>query len=432
MRRLRYAVTMKLTRREVLRLAGAGAAGLAISCGDNDPSRPPGVHHASAVFEPSSDAFSIALWSSLSHSVSVEVRDSRNATVLAITADLDSAGRAVVDVTDLQPSTTYQVSLLASGGTRLGPHTVRTAPADDDPRLVRLAVSADLDPSHEFDSDLLTQLAAAAPELYVSIGDFPYTDNGPPAMTVDEYRARHAELRTTPKVRACFDTMGIRAIYDDHEFRNDWDAMWVAAEPSRFAAAMQVWDEFFPVRGATGDIRFRSWRWGANVECFLLDTRRFRSADAAVDDANKTMLGEAQHQWLVAGVRASTATFKLIFTTVPLDFATGDDAWHVFTTERDRLFGELVGVPGIVFFSGDQHFFAAHRHAHGIREFQVGPLARGLGMPGPTAPGVVFRSVQYNFGQIDVDDQHLTICGIGADGSCFYKETLSAADLTPM
>jgi hypothetical protein len=144
------------------------------------------------------------------------------------------------------------------------------------------------------------------------------------------------------------------------------------------------------------------------------------------------MLGETQHQWLVDGVHASTATFKLIFTTVPLDFATGDDAWHEFTTERDRLFDELVGVPGIVFFSGDQHFFAAHRHAHGIREFQVGPLARGLGVPGPTAPGVLFRSVQYNFGQIDVTADTLTVCGIGADGTCFYKEMLTAADLTPM
>jgi hypothetical protein len=48
------------------------------------------------------------------------------------------------------------------------------------------------------------------------------------------------------------------------------------------------------------------------------------------------------------------------------------------------------------------------------------------------APGVLFRSVQYNFGQIDADSQHLTVCGIGGDGSCFYKETMSAADLTPM
>lgn len=423
---------MKLTRREVLRLAGAGAAGLAIGCGDNDPSRPPGPHHASLVLEPDSGAFSVALWSSLSHSVAVSVRDSRNAEVLAAIVDLDAAGRAVLDVSDLEPSTTYTVEMLASGGTRLGPHTVRTAPRDDDARPVRLAVCADLDPSPEFDSDLLLQLAAAAPELYVSIGDFPYTDNGPPAMTVAEYRARHAELRTTPKVRACFDTIAVRAIYDDHEYRNNWDAMFVAQEPERYAAAMQVWDEFFPVRGATGEIRYRSWRWGANVECFLLDTRRFRSADAAPDNALKTMLGETQHEWLVRAVQASTATFKLIFTTIPLDFATGNDAWNSFTTERDRLFGELVGVSGVVFFSGDQHFFAAHRHAHGIREFQVGPLARGLGTPGPTAPGVLFRSVQYNFGLIDVTSDSLTVCGIAADGSCFYKEMLSAADLTPM
>ena len=48
-------------------------------------------------------------------------------------------------------------------------------------RPVRIAVSADIDPSPEFDSDLLAQLAAASPELFVSLGDFPYTDNGPPS-----------------------------------------------------------------------------------------------------------------------------------------------------------------------------------------------------------------------------------------------------------
>jgi alkaline phosphatase D len=428
---MRYAVTMKLSRRDWLRLAGSGAAALVIGCGDNDPPHPAGSHHASMILEPDSTSFMIALWSSISRRVAVEVRDSRN-DVLSTVVDLDSAGRAALDVTDLAPSTTYQVSLLCEGGITLGPHTVKTAPLPDDTRPVRLAVSADLDPDPSFDSELLVQLAAAAPDVFVSIGDFPYTDNGPPAMTVQTYRERHAELRTAPKVRACFDTMGVRAIYDDHEFRNDWDASWVMKEPARYAAAMQVWDEFFPVRGATADIRYRSWRWGANAECFLLDCRRFRSADADPDGPNKTMLGQAQHAWLVDAVKRSTATFKILFTTVPLDFATGDDAWHVFTDERDQLFGELVGVPGIVFFSGDQHFFAAHRHAHGIREFQIGPLARGLGIPGPTAPGVLFRSVQYNFGLIDVTGDRLTVCGIGADGSCFYKEELSAADLTPM
>lgn len=422
---------MKLSRRDVLRLASAGVARLAIGCGDNDPSHPAGPHHASMILEPDSSAFTVALWSSISRYVAVEVHDSRNV-VLSAVVDLDAAGRAAVDVGDLVPSTTYQVSLLCEGGIRLGPHTVRTAPAPEDARPVRIAVAADLDPDPSFDSDLLEQLAAAAPEVFVSIGDFPYTDDGPPAQTVATYRERHAQLRTAPKVRACFDTMGVRAIYDDHEFRNDWDASWVAKEPSRYAAAMQVWDEFFPVRGATGDIRYRSFRWGANAECFVLDCRRFRSADADPDGPGKSMLGQAQYAWLVDAVKRSTATFKLIFTSVPLDFSLSNDTWNVFTHERERLFAELVGVPGIVFFSGDQHYFAAHRHAHGIREFQVGPLARGLGTPGPDAPGVLFRSVQYNFGLIDVTGDRLTVTGIGADGSCFYNEQLSAADLTPM
>ena len=383
------------------------------------------------ILEPDSTAFTVALWSSISRYVAVEVHDSRNV-VLTTVVDLDAAGRAAVDIGDLAPSTTYQVSLLCEGGITLGPHTVRTAPAPEDPRPVRIAVSADLDPDPSYDSDLLEQLAAAAPEVFVSIGDFPYTDNGPRAETVATYRERHAELRTAPKVRACFDTMGVRAIYDDHEFRNNWDASWVAKEASRYAAAMQVWDEFFPVRGATGDIRYRSFRWGANADCFVLDCRRFRSADADPDGPGKSMLGQAQYAWLVDAVKHSTATFKLIFTSVPLDFSLGTDTWNVFTHERDQLFGELVGVPGIVFFSGDQHYFAAHRHAYGIREFQVGPLARGLGTPGPEAPGVLFRSIQYNFGLIDVTGDQLTISGIAADGSCFYKEELSAADLTPM
>ena len=422
---------MKLSRRDVLRLASAGAARLAIGCGDNNPPHPAGPHHASMILEPDSTAFTVALWSSISRYVAIEVHDSRNV-VLTTVVDLDAAGRAAVDIGDLAPSTTYQVSLLCEGGITLGPHTVRTAPAPEDPRPVRIAVSADLDPDPSYDSDLLEQLAAAAPEVFVSIGDFPYTDNGPRAETVATYRERHAELRTAPKVRACFDTMGVRAIYDDHEFRNNWDASWVAKEASRYAAAMQVWDEFFPVRGATGDIRYRSFRWGANADCFVLDCRRFRSADADPDGPGKSMLGQAQYAWLVDAVKHSTATFKLIFTSVPLDFSLGTDTWNVFTHERDQLFGELVGVPGIVFFSGDQHYFAAHRHAYGIREFQVGPLARGLGTPGPEAPGVLFRSIQYNFGLIDVTGDQLTISGIAADGSCFYKEELSAADLTPM
>jgi alkaline phosphatase D len=278
---------------------------------------------------------------------------------------------------------------------------------------------------------VIDAVIAAAPELVISIGDFPYTDNGPPATTVPEYRARHAETRRHPPVRALFEAAGCYAIYDDHEVRNDWDGRARLDEPARYAAALQVWDEFFPQRAAAGEVRYRRWRWGAHLECFLLDCRRFRSANNAIDDASKTMLGAEQHRWLVDGVTASAATFKLILTSVPLDYGTGDDHWASFATERDALLAALIGTPGVLFASADQHWFAAHRHAFGVREMQVGPLARGLGIPPPPVPGVLFRDVRYNAGLIDIAGDQLMLTGLGADGERFYRETLSAADLTP-
>lgn len=418
-----------LTRRDVLRLAGIGAVSRSFGCGDNGGPRPPGNDHAAFVVEPESDSFIVVVWSSIARTAALEVQ---SGDAIVFSTVMEISGTAAVDVTGLEPSRSYQVTIVCDSGARLGPHHVRTAPRADDPRSVRIAVAADIDPNPEFDSDLLHHLAAASPELFVSLGDFPYADNGPDvAVTVDAYRRRYAETLTEPTLRAWLQTTSVRAIYDDHEFRNDWDQMFATVEASRYAAAMQVWDEFFPIRGAIGDVRYRGWRWGAHLECFLLDCRRFRSANAALDDAGKTMLGEIQRAWLLDRIKRSTATFKVVFTSVPLDFGDGNDHWSSFTNERDRIFDALAGVPGVLFVSADQHWFAAHRHARGIREFQVGPVRRGIGMPRTQGAGVLFRSAQYNVGLIDVDGEQLTFSGLGPDGTTFYKESLSAQDLTP-
>jgi phosphodiesterase/alkaline phosphatase D-like protein len=432
---------MEPTRRELLQLMGAGIAGLAAGCGDNlapDPSST-----ATAVLDPDPESFLVAVWTRLGARLgsqapriddtgavpeaTIEVRTAGVLMRVASVALTDGIGAGQID--GLTPDTRYEVTIV-TGSVRLGPHRVRTAPRPDDPRPVRVAIWADVDPSPAFDSGMCDALAAEDPDFHIAIGDFPYSDNGPPAQTVPEYRARHVEVRTHPPVRGVLEASGLFAIYDDHEFRNNWDAHFVATEGDRYAAAMQTWDEFFPLR-TTGEIKHRSWRWGAHLECFLLDCRRFRSADAAPDDAQKTMLGAAQRQWLIDGVTRSIATFKLILTSVPLDFGVGDDHWATFSTERDAIFAALVGTPGVFFASGDQHWFASHRHAFGIREMQIGPLARGLGVPGPAAPGVLFRAPRYNAGLVEIDGDRLTFSGLGEDGQRFYSETVTAGDLTP-
>lgn len=415
------------TRRDLLRWSGFGAARLLIGCGDNEPARDPGTQLATAIVEPDSESFLVSVWAGLARTVALEVQ-SRDVVISRTSVAVDEAARAVFSVGALEAATTYDVSVVTDSGARIL-HQVRTAPRDDDDRPVRLAISADIDPASEFQTDVTDQLVALSPDLYISLGDFPYTDNGPPAETLDEYRQRHVDVRVAPNVRRLLTGVGMRAIYDDHEYRNDWDAMRAAEDPPRYAAALAAWDEFFPLRDNT--VRYRSWRWGANVECFLLDTRLYRSANSLADSDAKTMLGATQFAWLVDGLHASTAAFKLVLTSVPLAFGNGDDHWTTFAHERDRLFDAIAGVPGVLFVSGDQHWFAAHRHARGIREFQIGPLARGILVPPAPVDGVLFRAQRYNFGLVDIERDSLTFTGVGEGGELFYKETLGIEDLTP-
>lgn len=416
-----------MRRREWLRLVGAGAASLATSCGDNLAPRAPRV--VAAILEPSHDGFLVALYDEHADSVVVQVRDQDGDLVTAEIVELSPSG--VVAIDGLAPASAYEVFVLQRGRDALGPLRVRTAPAADDPRPVRIAVSADFDPHPDFETTLVDDVLAAEPDLFVSIGDFPYCDNGPAVVQdVPGYRLRHYQARSSRALRTLHAGVGVRSIYDDHEFRNDWNPIFVERESARYAAAMQVWDEFFPLRDPTGDIRYRSWRYGANLECFLLDCRRFRSASSEPDTIQKTMLGATQRQWLQDSVHASTATFKLIFTSVPLNYGIGFDHWKGFSTEREELLFRLRGVPGVLFVSGDQHYFAAHRHTWGVREFQVGPLARGIGMYGDELPGVMFRAGRYNAGLFDVDGETLRVTGLGAGGERFYEESFTPELLT--
>lgn len=406
-----------------MRLVGAGATALAIGCGDNEA----GNDAAAAVFEPTSSGFLVAVWARTAREATIAL--GRGGFVAMRTITLADGGCGVAELADLEPDTTYDVTVIVDGAVTR-PARVRTAPRDDDTRAVRLAIAADVDPSPEFDSDLADHVVAAKPDLLVTIGDFPYTDNGPPAMTLEAYRQRHVDCRTHVRVRTLLEALPVRAIYDDHEFRNNWDTARAAAESERYAAAIRTWDEFFPLRATTGEVRYRNFRHGANVECWLLDCRRFRSQNEAPDVPGKTMLGDAQRQWLFTSLAASTAPFKLVFTTVPLDFAP-PDCWTGFLTERAQLFDAVRDIPGVLFVTADQHYFAAHRHRYGIREFQVGPLCRGLGTFGPDGPGVLFRDARYNVGLVDITRDTLVFTGLGPGGDRFYTETLTIADLTP-
>src|SRR5688500_5400859 len=151
-----------LTRRDVLRLAGASGAVMFVGCGDNEGSRDPGTEHASAVIEPESTSFVVVVWSGVARTAALEVQED-DEVVYSTAVELDrDSGTATIEVGALEPGRHYQATIVCDTGARMI-HHVRTAPRADDPRPVRIAVSADIDPNPEFASGVFEQLAAASP-----------------------------------------------------------------------------------------------------------------------------------------------------------------------------------------------------------------------------------------------------------------------------
>jgi alkaline phosphatase D len=414
-----------ISRREWLRLCGASVASGWLGCGDNLLGPDGGVlvdldggalapgpidpAHAAVTFEVDSTSAIVSVHAATPRWFVVVLEDTATGAQRATGAlELDPAvGRvARIDLTELEPARTYRYHLRFDTDTTSQWFEFRTAPPSDADADVRLVFSADIDTDPLFDSNIFASLRTSGADFFVSLGDWPYADNAPGAWTVGEYRERHRQGRMDRRLQGWLRTMGVYAIYDDHEARNDWDAKFRDSEGDRIVNALQVWDEWFPLHGAPP--RYRSIRWGRNCELFVLDTRLYRSANLDPDGPAKTMLGAEQKAWLLAGLRTSDAAFKLVVTTVPLDFGTTLDHWAAFATERDEILGAVTGddglggISGVLFLSGDQHWFAAHHYTSGIIEYQVGPLARGVRDQPPLVPEVVARAGVYNYGELAI------------------------------
>ncbi|HEU5319573.1 MAG TPA: alkaline phosphatase D family protein, partial [Methylomirabilota bacterium] len=228
-----------------------------------------------------------------------------------------------------------------------------------------------------------------AADLFLFVGDTIYADQtcgtAPHVAGADyvagslaDFHGKHRYNRADPAVQEFLRTTPVFAIWDDHEVRNNFAGPVETLMP----AGRRAFLDYFPVAGAPDEPErlYRAFRWGRHVEVFILDTRQYRSANVAADGPGKTMLGEAQRRWLLAGLAASEATWKLVVSTVPLGMFTGgpfSDSWSAanllgaprpggagFVHERTLILDALrrQGVRNVVFLSGDVHHAELIRH----------------------------------------------------------------------
>lgn len=147
--------------------------------------------------------------------------------------------------------------------------------------------------------------------------------------------------------------------WDDHDYggdNSDRTAVWRET-------ALQVYQEYFPSYPLGKYGIYQSFRYGSEVEIFVLDNRSQRDPNKAPDTIDKSMLNGEHHsdgqwQWLLDGLKNSTARWKLIMTASPMNntLAKGD-SWANFSHERDALqqFIHDNKIGGVIILGGDLH-----------------------------------------------------------------------------
>ena len=298
-------------------------------------------------------------------------------------------------------------------------------------------------------------------DFFLFLGDTIYSDDtcpSPPnepgadftASTLTEYRARHRYQRGALSLRKFLETVPVYVTWDDHEVRNNFAGPFDDQMP----AGRQALREYWPIASPIDDPNrmYRIVRYGADLELFILDTRQYRSRNADLDGPAKTMLGSAQLQWLLDGLRHSTATWKVIATSVPLSIPKGGgasvpgyDGWAGgpdgtgFERERQVIVDTILGrkMKNVVFIAGDVHWVQANAYdpnQDGIidfHEFVAGPLSARPGRLTVASETLhptrlINEDGYYNFGLIRMTKTTFELAVVDDTGKTRFSYRLAA------
>jgi alkaline phosphatase D len=246
----------------------------------------------------------------------------------------------VIDVFGLSADTVHHYDLEVAGE-RFGPWTFTTAPPLGAASRWRLAFGSC---SRDDDQPLFGVVAAAAPDVFLFIGDNHYGNTDDLAALRQFYRWAHSRpLRAEVMAQA-----SVLATWDDHDYTgNNTDGTEAGRD-----TALRVFAEYWanPSYGTADTSGVFSVVQRGDVDLFLLDDRYWRGLDDSI-------LGDAQEAWLLDGLRASTATFKLLASGSQFTQDGSSDSWAAHPDAWDRLREAIVAdsLEGVVLLSGDVH-----------------------------------------------------------------------------
>jgi len=302
------------------------------------------------------------------------------------------------NISNLKPATRYRYMILhGSQALARGEQYVFTTPLPDHTGSVRLAFGSCAD-EKAGSAAVWRRMNLLAPDAVVLIGDTPYIDSVDLAFV----RKRHAAFLAVPDLQKLVASRSLYAIWDDHDFgRNDTDGNLPGKEKSR-----RGFIEYHanPSYGNGKEGIYTKFRRG-DVEVFLLDTRFFAATEKSPAAPDKpSLLGKEQWNWLLTGLKESSARFKILACGMVWNKAVRPgkkDQWGTYEHEREALF-KFIGdqsISGVILVSGDVHRTRVMSHltdataGYRIPELTTSPIHEGIiANSNQPHPGLVFDS----------------------------------------
>jgi alkaline phosphatase D len=364
------------------------------------------------------------------------------------------AGTVVVDaktdfthqfaLKDLQPNRTYVCEITgAAGDGELAPLTVaqfRTAPRPGDAAPVTFTVVTGMmykDLDHADGFTIYDSMLKQKPNFLVPTGDTVYYDNDDLlANSVPLARHHWHRIYSLPRLVAFHCQVPAYWEKDDHDTLDD--DCWPGKKSKRvapltFEDGQKIFREQVPMgAGST----YRTFRWGKDLQIWLVEGRDYRSPNPEPDGPEKSIWGVEQKAWLRKSLLDSNAAWKVLISPTPI---VGPDRGSKMDNHTNQAFAHEgaemrawfgKNLPDNFFIvCGDRHWqYHSIDPQTKVAEFSCGPASdqHAGGSPGRDAEYHQFHRVQGGYLSVNVAPHESGASTIafklhGVDGNVAYE-----------
>ncbi len=345
---------------------------------------------------------------------------------------------AKIPIKDLEPATDYYYSLQL-GSTTLTEQDFhfRTA-TEGEKGSFRVAFGGGAGYTPWFER-MWDTIARREPDALFLLGDNVYIDI--PEMPGPFHNYTYYRRQSQPSFARLIRRTAVYTIWDDHDAATDdvWLGPYVG-RPEWKVPLMKIFQRNWnnPPSG------HQEWPGGwykfsrAGVEFFMLDGRMYRTNPFG---SERTMLGPVQKAWLLEGLQASEATFKVLVSPVPwTDGAKpgSHDTWSGYAEERAEILDFLTEhqIEGALLMSADRHrtdYWKIPRSSdYPLYEFTSSKLTNVH--THDLMPGAVFGyNDKCSFGLLDfdttLDDPTATFRIVSIDNELIHTVTIPLSEL---